>query len=119
MTADEIRAILDPIDATPLECDGFTVVANSRLRAAGGTHVCMEGAVSWRGDGIPFHRWILDGDLVVDYRLRMWLGGDAPHGVFRMADHPDLRYEGQPVAVPDDPRIVEFLMMPWPKEEDL
>jgi len=119
MTAEQIRAALDQYDPLPLECDGFTVVANAKLREAGSTHVCMEGAVLWFGNLITFHRWMVDGDLVIDYRLRMWLGEDAPHGVFRMADHPGLRYEGNPVEVPADPRIVSFLLMPWPKEDDL
>ena len=80
-----IETILSPYDALQgLECDGFTRVADYLLVQAKVPHICFMGKVSFKGDEIPFHMWIkVDGYIYVDYRLRMWFGPDAPHGVFK------------------------------------
>lgn len=105
---ERVRVLLDPHDDLPLECDGLTRVAHYELQRAKIPHLTWSGPVAFTsrvGDAtvvecVPVHWWItLNGTgHVVDYRLRMWFGGDAPHGVFPPGDHPVV-YDGVPVNV--------------------
>ena len=59
------------------------------------------------------HFWITipqgDGpDLVIDYRLRMWFGESAPHGVHE-GTPPGVRYRGRPVTHTPNPHLFEIL----------
>ena len=81
--ADRVRLLLDKYDVCSVECDGFTRIAHSVLFRHHVPHHVYVGTVTMGDETIPLHYWIeLPDGTVVDYRLRMWLGDTAPHGVF-------------------------------------
>lgn len=91
--AARVRTLLDKYDPCALECDGFTRVAHHVLFKHNVPHHVYVGTVTRGDDVIPLHYWIeLPDGTIVDYRCRMWLGDDAPHGVF--APDPDYVYRG-------------------------
>ncbi len=96
---DELHVNLQPLEDCDLECDGMTYAISSALEQAGIAHKRMVGHVFWYPgqEVIDPHCWIeLDDRLVIDFRLRMWVGDDdaVPHGVFKVpADK--LLYVGQ------------------------
>ncbi len=101
---------LNAYDKLPLECDGLTRVLSYVLKAAGEPFQAYGGRVVLNGEEFPVHYWIILGDgLVVDYRLRMWFGETAPHGVFRLGDHPGLEYFGEPVDLACPAAVFDYL----------
>lgn len=110
MTKDQITNLLEPYDRIlALECDGFCRVASRVLTDAGIEHEVMEGSVSSSVGDIPLHYWIMVGGLHVDYRMRMWLGDEAPHGVFEHLPE-GFEYEGwQVVQMPCSDLVFEIL----------
>jgi len=105
MAAIDVQALsqwLSPLDVLPLECDGMTRVISALLLREGVEHRACHGALRLPHVGdIGLHCWIQFPDGVVcDYRARMWLGKDAPHGLFH--PEPGVVYEahgelGQPI----------------------
>jgi len=99
---------------THLECDGLTRVLHTVLTDANVGHLVCLGKVSYSGhlpderSLVEPHLWIelgsdSEGLLVVDYRLRMWLGDypTVPHGVFNPVEYePIVEYHGEPIALP-------------------
>lgn len=86
-TISSMESVLLYLDDCNLECDGMTLVISHLLREAGIEHTCMVGmALDQYGGGTVFpHCWIdLSPTLVIDFRLRMWLGDHEhiPHGIF-------------------------------------
>ncbi len=105
--AKKVKEILDPYDKTRTECDGFTRVATYLLTKAGIPHAVCTGQARWREDYLPLHFWIVLGDCtMVDYRLRMWFGEEAPHGVF--VDK-SVDYDGVSIEMPVDDFTFEIL----------
>lgn len=94
-----LRELLDPYDTYQVECDGFVLIAAHVLCEADVPHTVYSGsALVARGETpeyIPFHFWIeveANGEsITVDYRLRMWTGDYAPHGVF--VNRGEVEYE--------------------------
>lgn len=116
----ELHQLLSVYDTAPVECDGFIRLAHTALINAGIQHRCMCGRVS-SIDGttvIPLHFWIeLENGNFADYRARMWLGEVAtvPHGIFRLENFPEWRYEGVQVDVPvASPALIAILTAPMP-----
>lgn len=95
---DSLAAWLAPLDQAPVECDGFVRLASILLAREGLEHEVHVGRLSLPGArSISPHFWIaLPGGLICDYRARMWLGDQAPHGVFR--PEPAHRYESRCVT---------------------
>ncbi|WP_125304801.1 hypothetical protein [Alcaligenes faecalis] len=96
---DELHVNLQPLEDCDFECDGMTYAIATALERAGITHRRMVGHVYWNPgqDVIDPHCWIeLANGVVIDFRLRMWVGDDdaVPHGVFRVQPN-DLLYVGQ------------------------
>lgn len=96
--AEELQILLSPLDDAPLDCDGVTYAVSFVLAEAGIPHYCYKGYVTHpeTGDVIVPHLWVeLDGGIVVDYRLRMWLGDkdSIPHGVFSRTTE-DIEFYG-------------------------
>lgn len=87
----ELLAHLDPL---PLECDGFVRAASWVLKQAGVPHEVWAGTVTFQGQTLPYHMWLTLEGVPVDYRLRMWFGPAAPHGV---GPHLEVEYAGEPV----------------------
>ncbi len=87
------------INDLPLECDGASRIAHLVLLRARIAHRCMGGNVTFdTSQFIPVHNWIevddLDTTWIIDYRLRPWIEGELPTGVFNPEDHPALVYSG-------------------------
>lgn len=78
----KLKKLLDPYDNCALECDGFSRIASYLLTQNNIPHDCFVGHVEFEGRIVAPHFWIVVGKWTVDYRLRMWLGPTAPHGVF-------------------------------------
>lgn len=106
MTIDELRQILNPLDASPTECDGMTRLCHTQLFQHSIPHQVYRGSCRVDSQLIPFHFWI---DLTehlrgwrVDYRLRMWLKDkklDVPHGVFNLAAFSQVHYQGEAIEM--------------------
>ena len=80
----KIESLLAPMNALTnrrLWNDGFVFAAIWLLEREGIDYDVWEGMVTFRGKTLPEHYWIRCGDLLIDYRLRMYFGPDAPHGV--------------------------------------
>lgn len=80
---------LTRLDAAPLECDGVTRCISTVLSEAGIVHEVHIGSVEVVGVGVIHqHFWIIAAEMVIDLRVRMWLGTDerVPHGIFKPGD---------------------------------
>jgi hypothetical protein len=113
MRKDLEKLFADYVDL-PLECDGLTRVLSYLLDRNGVAHRVMQGSVSVGKKTFDPHFWIelLDGH-VIDYRARMWFGNkpSVPHGIFRMKDFPEARYEGRQVSMTTSDFIFKVLTM--------
>lgn len=109
---------LSPLDVLPLECDGMTRVISALLMREGVVHRACYGAlrVPQVGD-IGLHCWIQFPDGVVcDFRARMWLGPDAPHGLFW--PKPGVIYEVDGELVSPVPPLTIFRVLTGREIED-
>lgn len=83
---------LAPLDQLALECDGLSRVVAALLSREGIEHQAHQGTLHTPQGRIGLHCWVeLPDGAIIDFRARMWLGKQAPHGIF----HPDKesRYE--------------------------
>jgi len=98
-----VLELTNPYDGAALECDGMTRVLHTVLMRHRIPHVPMVGSVDWNGKHFNPHFWIdLPSGNVVDYRLRMWFGGKAPHGIFNPRNA-GVIYEGRRANMPPLP----------------
>lgn len=110
MTIDDLRQLLNPLDASPTECDGMTRLCHTILYQNAIPHRVYSGSCQVDTQLIPLHFWI---DLTehfqewrVDYRLRMWIRDreqDVPHGVFDPAAFSQVHYHGEAIEMPPLP----------------
>ena len=105
-----IDDLLHPYDVElpHLECDGFTRVAHYVLNKNGISHQCFRGTVTVGGRTIS-HWWIKSGSMTVDFRLRMWMGENVPHGIFDAERFPQVKYEGEEIPLHVSPIVFEIL----------
>ena len=108
-----VAEILSPYDHAPVECDGFTRIAHTKLVEHGIEHTVMFGWVAM-GERRVTHLWVeLPSGETVDYRARMWLGEEAPHGVFDPTDYPEVEYLGEEMEMEvPSPFLFETLITP-------
>lgn len=99
MMVQQVRSLLDPLDHSPTECDGMTRLCHTVLTQHQIPHTVYFGACHYQAQWIQAHYWIdLDDPLQgwrVDYRLRLWLRGEAealPHGVFQPEQFRQVQY---------------------------
>lgn len=94
-----------------LECDGFTRVLTYALKKKGIPHRVMIGSMmdtEKEGSIIPLHFWIeLGNGQIIDFRARMWLGNEAPHGI--VTDRKRFIYEGKPIELDVDELTYQIL----------
>jgi hypothetical protein len=112
-----IAEVLDPFDRLPLQCDGFIRVATFALKHAGMEHAVFSGSCKANGKVVEPHMWIQCGEWTVDYRLRKRAGLDAPHGVFRVNNHPGVSYEGKQIKLFVSKLVSTMLSEPSPAQE--
>ena len=108
MRPKELTDILARLDGAAVECDGFVRLATTVLRHLGVPHRVMKGSVTGPLGQIPYHFWIEIDGTICDYRARMWLGPDAPHGIF--APSPDWAYTGNEEPMGSLPESVFFIL---------
>lgn len=98
MVDSKVRKLTEPYDdVDSLECDGMTRVLHTVLTRNKVPHKVMGGSVTFGEQFFEPHFWIeISGGIVVDYRIRMWFGRSAPHGVFNPKAE-GIEYEGRPV----------------------
>jgi hypothetical protein len=91
----KISQLLKEIENSRTECDGFVRLASYILTKNDITHQIKVGSLqlSENKASIPLHLWIELEDYIIDYRARMWLGNQAPHGVFKR--DPSYSYSGK------------------------
>lgn len=100
------------VDDLPVECDGASWLVMLALRRSGIVGQHHEGSLLWNHPSgkkyeIPVHHWVTVGDLVVDYRIRMWTRKDAPHGVM-LSPFVNLTYTSLG-TIPFDQDVAELL----------
>ena len=98
----------------PLECDGLTRVIHYILDRNKIKHKVFLGSISLGDKNMDPHYWIeLSDKRIVDYRARMWLGNkkEAPHGVFKLKDHPDVKYSGKIIRLSVSDTIFQILTL--------
>ncbi|MBA1280409.1 hypothetical protein [Stutzerimonas stutzeri] len=118
-TLAELRHLLDSLDTASVECDGMTRLVCTVLTKAGIEHQAYVGSVRIGDAAIPYHFWVEVGELLVDYRARMWMGSspDIPHGIVPKREVGNF-YTGDPVEMPALPdAIFALLAAPWPDVE--
>lgn len=113
MSVEKVRELLKPYDVSPTECDGMTRICHTVLYNNDIPHNVQFGTCQYQTQLIPVHFWIeLSNELggwYVDYRLRMWLKGKnkhIPHGVFQLANFPEIKYQGVTIAIEPMPEII-------------
>lgn len=94
-----ICELLRPLDTSPVVCDGFVRMATKVLQSHNIPHEIMVGQVNFRPKRIPHHFWIAcdEGKGIIDFRARMWLGSDAPHGLISPIEA--RAYQARPVRL--------------------
>lgn len=111
----DIKTLLDKIESNycqNLECDGSTRILNYLGKQEGIYMQPKFGAIYLEKDGdiingFEPHFWnefTLDGKkYIIDYKAQMWLGKEAPHGVFELKEANDMgwKYLGESVSLDD------------------
>lgn len=96
----ELEIAIYAVDDLRTDCAGMTMIISALLQRDRIPHRCMQGGVLHlpsQAHVVP-HHWIeIDQDIVIDLRLRMWLGDTEaiPHGIIDKGLELDLRYSGQ------------------------
>lgn len=129
MTAplNQIKALLDPLDASATECDGMTRLCHTVLVEEAVEHRVYSGSCEIEEQVIPLHLWIeLMGKhegYIVDYRLRIWLPEIAnlvPHGIFQADAYCHVNYQGEEIDIPCLPEpLFQILSMSIPLSQRL
>jgi hypothetical protein len=114
-----LKAWLDPLDIAQVECDGMSRVIGDILTRNKIDHTVMKGILIDHGPelcrspekarAIP-HYWIeLASGHLIDYRARMWMGPEAPHGIFTLLESRFEYRAGMPVFL--NPLSIEILSL--------
>lgn len=100
MSRTQLVALTRHVDQYHVECDGATRIVHLALVRAGVAHVCQQGYVLDAQGQVAAspHYWVEVDGFFLDYRLRMWAGPEAPHGVFRADEARGFRYIGEQVG---------------------
>lgn len=121
VTVDALRALLDELDGASVECDGMAKLVCTVLANAGIEHQAYSGTLQVGSNIVRLHFWVEVGEVIIDYRARMWLGNleGVPHGVSMKSDLV-ARYQGEAIGLdPLPPWLFAILAMPWPHKDRL
>jgi hypothetical protein len=107
-----VTEILKEIENSRTECDGFVRLASYLLTKNNIQHEVKVGALRLNTDRttIPLHFWIEVDDYIIDYRARMWLGNNAPHGVFKRNN--DYSYTGDNAKIEPTSELI-YNILNW------
>lgn len=119
MDAMELERLVGHLANAPVECDGMARLVVTVLEKHNIPYQAMLGEIVPTGltCSIP-HFWVQVGDLIIDYRARMWLGesDQVPDGVVNLADFEHL-YQGRPIHLEPLPAVMfEIMRAPFPKQ---
>ena len=103
------------LDSAPVECDGFVRLVSRELDRWDQDYIIKCGVAKSEGGGvIGHHYWVEWGELLIDFRARMWLGDCAQHGVLKKSDVEHL-YEGKTIQMqPVTDFLEQLLLTPFP-----
>jgi hypothetical protein len=93
-----------------LECDGTTRVLDYILSINNIAHTVYVGYVYGTMFILPLHYWIeLPDSTIIDYKLRMWAGSEAPEGFFTLYRNKEFTYVGEATELNTDKKVYEVL----------
>jgi len=109
-----IKELLEPYVDLPLECDGMTRVISYILKMEKIPHKVFIGTLVVKGQGeFSPHFWIrLGTGEIIDYRSRMWFGGDMdiPQGIFKEDGKAGMvSYDGREIDLPVSKAVFSIL----------
>lgn len=114
---DVIKDIIQPYTSLPLECDGMTKVIHYLLVKNNIPHMVVFGSVRFNDRNLSPHFWItLQDGFVIDYRLRMWLGLNAPQGILKPKKE-GVTYFGNHISLQVNDFEFKVLTMEMPNEK--
>lgn len=89
-----LSSLLDKYDQLPLECDGLVRVLHWVLTKKNISHTVAYGMLYNKHLTVSIpHYWIkLPTGEIIDYRARMWVGKEAPHGIFMPSSQNVVNY---------------------------
>jgi hypothetical protein len=103
---DAVKALLDWLDSSPTDCDGFSNLAYAALLEAEVPSELMIGCVTIFEEDFAPHYWVqlqLDAEYIVDYRSHRWVSPEPlpviPRGIFRAEDYPEVIYAGMTLPI--------------------
>lgn len=103
-----VEGIVAKLENAPVECDGFARIVSTALAANNIDHQVFIGALDGPEGIIPMHFWIRWNGHIIDCRARMWLGSEAPHGIFESAE--GWIYDGEEASIEPLPSGLFFLL---------
>lgn len=108
MIPQTLKSQFEKYDQTlKLECDGFTRVLDYLLEKNNIQHETYIGHVKWNNKQFEPHLWIFCNNIILDYRLQLWFGKFAPHGIFQIKkdnniftnEKINIVYTGEPISL--------------------
>lgn len=83
-------------DYPELDSDGASRLIQVVLHDFGASYKTMSGYAEDTAtcEIVQPHFWVQVGKFIIDYKLRKWLGEDAPHGVFMPREAERFEYVG-------------------------
>lgn len=103
-----VEEIVSKLDGAPVECDGFVRLVSTALTAKEIDHTVFVGSLESPEGVIPLHFWIEWCGRIIDCRARMWLGSEAPHGIFEA--NPKWSYKGREADIKPFPSSIFFVL---------
>lgn len=103
-----VERVVAKLDSAPVECDGFVRLASTALATLGIEHQVYVGSLEGPAGNIPLHFWILWRGQIIDCRAQMWLGSDAPYGIFEEVE--GWSYEGVKTTLEPLPDGIFYLL---------
>lgn len=95
-----LESLMSKIERSPTECDGFARLASYLLIENNIPHQVICGSYTDNsGRSIPLHFWVETERYIIDYRAKMWLVDDAPHGIIEKSQVKG--YQGKQVNLPN------------------
>lgn len=111
-----VEKVVAKLDEAPVECDGFVRIVSTVLVKLGISHTVCIGSLEGPEGIIPMHFWIQWNGKIIDCRARMWLGQNAPHGIFESEE--GWNYQGMETTLEPLPKEV-FRILANTSIEDL
>jgi len=104
----------------PLECDGFTRVFEYLLTQNNIDHQGYTGTIHVGEKSMTPHYWIVCGESIIDFAIRIWFGNDLPNGIIKINEislgqdntiikTDGIKYVGRPYTLDTNRSIFQIL----------